>query len=296
MCARLATMVAGIQGSAAAIASASAEIARGSADLAGRTLAQADELELTNRSMRELTRTVEQNTRSVDEASALAGKATRIAMRGGQVVDSVVTTMGEINASATKIADIIAVIDGIAFQTNILSLNAAVEAARAGEQGRGFAVVASEVRNLAQRSAAAAKEINRLISDSVAKVDAGNALVDEAGHTMRQILASVRQVETIMAEINAAGLGQATGIAKIGRAIASMDGMTQQNSALVEEASAAAESLSDQTAQLTEALSVFRLVARTSAPPSRAGYFAQLAVSATGKRSSSMAGGLSMPD
>jgi methyl-accepting chemotaxis protein len=296
MRARLATMVAGIQGSAAAIASASAEIARGSADLAGRTLAQADELELTNRSMRELTRTVEQNTRSVDEASALAGKATRIAMRGGQVVDSVVTTMGEINASATKIADIIAVIDGIAFQTNILSLNAAVEAARAGEQGRGFAVVASEVRNLAQRSAAAAKEINRLISDSVAKVDAGNALVDEAGHTMRQILASVRQVETIMAEINAAGLGQATGIAKIGRAIASMDGMTQQNSALVEEASAAAESLSDQTAQLTEALSVFRLVARTSAPPSRAGYFAQLAVSATGKRSSSMAGGLSMPD
>jgi methyl-accepting chemotaxis protein len=267
---RLATMVAGIQGSAAAIASASAEIARGSADLAGRTLAQADELERTNHSMRELTGTVEQNTRSVDEASQLAGKATRIATRGGQVVDSVVATMGEINASATKIADIIGVIDGIAFQTNILALNAAVEAARAGEQGRGFAVVASEVRNLAQRSAAAAKEIKRLIGDSVAKVDAGSVLVDEAGHTMRQILASVRQVETIMVEINTAGLSQATGIDNIGRAICSMDGMTQQNSALVEEASAAAESLSDQTAQLTEALSVFRLESRMPAPSWRA--------------------------
>jgi methyl-accepting chemotaxis protein len=259
---RLATMVAGIQGSAAAIAAASAEIARGNADLAGRTLAQADDLDATSRSMRELTGTVEQNTHSVNEASRLAGNATRIATRGGQVVDSVVATMGDINASSAKIVDIIAVIDGIAFQTNILALNAAVEAARAGEQGRGFAVVAAEVRNLAQRSAAAAKEIKTLIGDSVARVDAGSALVDEAGETMRQIVASVRQVETIMVEISMAGRRQAAGIERIGQAIGSMDGMTQQNSALVEEASAAAESLSDQTAQLTEALSVFRLQAR----------------------------------
>jgi methyl-accepting chemotaxis protein len=257
-------MVAGIQGSAAAIAAASAEIARGNADLAGRTLAQADDLDATSRSMRELTGTVEQNTHSVNEASRLAGNATRIATRGGQVVDSVVATMGDINASSAKIVDIIAVIDGIAFQTNILALNAAVEAARAGEQGRGFAVVAAEVRNLAQRSAAAAKEIKTLIGDSVARVDAGSALVDEAGETMRQIVASVRQVETIMAEISMAGRRQAAGIERIGQAIGSMDGMTQQNSALVEEASAAAESLSDQTAQLTKALSVFRLQARAA--------------------------------
>jgi methyl-accepting chemotaxis protein len=259
---RLATMVAGIQGSAATIAAASAEIARGNADLAGRTLAQADDLDLTGRSMRELTGTVEQNTHSVNEASRLAADATRIAARGGQVVDGVVATMGDINASSAKIVDIIAVIDGIAFQTNILALNAAVEAARAGDQGRGFAVVAAEVRNLAQRSSGAAKEIKALIGDSVAKVDAGCALVDAAGETMRQIVASVRQVETIMAEISMAGRRQADGIDQIGRAIGNMDGMTQQNSALVEEASAAAESLSDQTARLTEALSVFRLQAR----------------------------------
>jgi methyl-accepting chemotaxis protein len=269
---RLGTLVAGIQGTAATIASASAEIARGSADLADRTLAQADDLELTNRSMRELTGTVDQNTLSVNEAARLAGSATQIATRGGEVVDGVVATMGEINASAAKIVDIIAVIDGIAFQTNILALNAAVEAARAGEQGRGFAVVAAEVRNLAQRSAAAAKEIKALIGDSVAKVDAGSALVDEAGGTMRQIVASVRKVEAIMVEISAAGRRQATGIEQIGRAICSMDGMTQQNSALVEEASAAAESLSDQTAQLTEALSVFRLEARAAAPALRVHY------------------------
>ncbi|WP_075795780.1 methyl-accepting chemotaxis protein [Massilia putida] len=263
---RLATLVAGIKGSADTIASASAEIARGNADLAGRTLAQADDLDLTNRSMRELTGTVEQNTLSVLEAGDLAASATRIAARGGQVVDSVVATMGAINASAGRIVDIIAVIDGIAFQTNILALNAAVEAARAGEQGRGFAVVASEVRNLAQRSAAAAKEIKVLIGDSVAKVNAGSALVDEAGATMQQIVASVRKVETIMGEISAAGLRQAAGIEQIGRAIGSIDGMTQQNSALVEEASAAAESLSDQTAQLIEALDVFRLEARAPSP------------------------------
>ncbi|RZA33514.1 MAG: methyl-accepting chemotaxis protein, partial [Lysobacteraceae bacterium] len=182
-----------------------------------------------------------------------------VGLGGGEVVGGVVSTMGDINSSANKIVEIISVIDGIAFQTNILALNAAVEAARAGEQGRGFAVVASEVRNLAQRSAAAAKEIKALIGDSVSKVSAGSALVDQAGVTMGQIVESVRKVQAIMAEISAAGARQSSGIDEIGRAIGSIDEMTQQNSALVEEASAAAESLTEQTTQLTGALSVFKL-------------------------------------
>jgi methyl-accepting chemotaxis protein len=256
---RLATMVSGIKTSAETIATASAEIASGNADLASRTESQAGRLENTARAMESLTDTVRANAANASQANQLVVSATGIATRGGEVVGNVVATMGAINTSARKIVDIITVIDGIAFQTNILALNAAVEAARAGEQGRGFAVVAGEVRTLAQRSAAAAKEIKELIGDSVAKVNAGTALVDEAGATMEQIVASVRKVYDIMAEISVAGQCQAEGIEQIGRAIDDMDQMTQQNSALVEEASAAAESLTEQTGQLSMALAQFKL-------------------------------------
>jgi methyl-accepting chemotaxis protein len=255
---RLATLVGDIKTSAGTIASASTEIASGNADLARRTESQAASLDHTTRAMEELTGAVRQNAHNASEANALVESASSIATRGGEVVGGVVATMGDINSSANKIVEIISVIDGIAFQTNILALNAAVEAARAGEQGRGFAVVASEVRSLAQRSAGAAKEIKGLIGDSVAKVAAGSELVDQAGVTMNQLVEAVQKVQTIMAEISAAGARQSAGIDDIGRAIASIDEMTQQNSALVEEASAAAESLSEQTTQLTGALSVFR--------------------------------------
>jgi methyl-accepting chemotaxis protein len=260
MRAKLATMVTEIKQSAETIQTASAEIASGNADLASRTESQAGSLDQTSRAMEALTGTVRQNAGNASLANKLVIDASSIATRGGQVVNGVVTTMGDINTSAKKIVDIISVIDSIAFQTNILALNAAVEAARAGEQGRGFAVVASEVRNLAQRSASAAKEIKGLIGDSVAKVNAGTALVDQAGLTMGQIVESVRKVADIMVEISAASQEQSAGIEDIGRAIVSMDEMTQQNSALVEQASAAAESLTDQTSQLTHALAVFKLV------------------------------------
>ncbi len=261
MRAKLANMVADIKLSAETIQTASAEIASGNADLASRTESQAGSLDQTSRAMEALTGTVRQNAGNASQANQLVIDASSIATRGGQVVSGVVTTMGDINSSAKKIVDIISVIDGIAFQTNILALNAAVEAARAGEQGRGFAVVAAEVRNLAQRSASAAKEIKELIGDSVTKVNAGTALVDQAGVTMGQIVESVRKVADIMVEISAASQEQTSGIEDIGRAIVSMDEMTQQNSALVEEASAAAESLTDQTGQLNLALAAFKLAA-----------------------------------
>ncbi|MES2756400.1 MAG: methyl-accepting chemotaxis protein [Pseudomonadota bacterium] len=267
MRARLGTMVSEIKVSAETIQTASAEIASGNADLASRTESQAGSLDQTTRAIETLTGTVRQNAGNASQANQLVMDASTIATRGGQVVSGVVTTMGDINTSAKKIVDIIAVIDGIAFQTNILALNAAVEAARAGEQGRGFAVVAAEVRNLAQRSAGAAKEIKELIGDSVAKVNAGSALVDQAGLTMGQIVESVRKVADIMVDISAASQEQSADIEDIGRAIVSMDEMTQQNSALVEEASAAAESLTEQTTQLSRALGVFKLAGATAAAP-----------------------------
>jgi len=256
---KLGTMVSEIKVAAETIKVASSEIAHGNADLASRTESQAGSLDQTARSMDSLTSTVRENASNANQANELVVSASSVAIKGGHVVSQVVTTMGEINASAKKIVDIIGVIDGIAFQTNILALNAAVEAARAGEQGRGFAVVASEVRNLAQRSASAAKEIKELIGDSVAKVNVGSKLVDEAGLTMGQIVDSVKKVADIMSEISAASQAQTSGIESIGQAIGSMDQMTQQNSALVEEASAAAESLREQADQLSTALAVFKL-------------------------------------
>ena len=241
------------------IISASQEIATGNADLSARTEHQASSLEETASSMEELTSTVKQNADNARQANQLAVSASAVASKGGQVVSQVVDTMGSIKESSRKIVDIIGVIDGIAFQTNILALNAAVEAARAGEQGRGFAVVASEVRNLAQRSAGAAKEIKALIGDSVDKVDAGSKLVDEAGQTMGMIVTSIRQVADIMGEITAATEEQSHGIEEVNRAITQMDEMTQQNAALVEQAAAAAESMQGQSQQLAGAVAAFRL-------------------------------------
>ncbi|RST45544.1 HAMP domain-containing protein [Variovorax sp. DXTD-1] len=241
------------------IATASGQIASGNQDLSSRTEQQASSLQQTAASMEELTSTVKQNADNARQANQLAASASEVAVRGGSVVNEVVDTMGSINSSSRKIVDIIAVIDGIAFQTNILALNAAVEAARAGEQGRGFAVVAAEVRNLAQRSAAAAKEVKGLIDDSVGKVEAGSQKVAEAGQTMDEIVASVRRVTDIMGEIAAASQEQTTGIEQINQAITQMDQVTQQNAALVEEAAAAAASLQDQAGSLSQLVGVFRL-------------------------------------
>ena len=258
----LAQIVGEVRGGTDAIASVSQQIASGNLDLSARTEEQASSLEETASSMEELTSTVQQNADNARQANGLASSASEVAERGGMVVSQVVDTMASINDSSKKIVDIIGVIDGIAFQTNILALNAAVEAARAGEQGRGFAVVASEVRTLAQRSAAAAKEIKLLIDDSVGKVDAGARLVDQAGATMDEIVASVRRVTDIMGEISSASLEQTSGIEQINMAISQMDQVTQQNASLVEEAAAAAESLQDQAGKLAGLVSVFKLDAR----------------------------------
>jgi methyl-accepting chemotaxis protein len=241
------------------ITTASSEIASGNLDLSQRTEEQASSLEETASSMEELTSTVRQNADNARQANQLAAGASEVAVKGGAVVGQVVQTMSSINESSKKIVDIISVIDGIAFQTNILALNAAVEAARAGEQGRGFAVVATEVRTLAQRSAAAAKEIKELISDSVSKVEDGTRLVDEAGATMDEIVSAVKRVTDIMSEISAASQEQSSGIEQVNQAVTQMDEVTQQNAALVEEAAAAAESMQDQAQALTQAVTIFKL-------------------------------------
>jgi methyl-accepting chemotaxis protein len=250
------------------MATASTEIAAGNQDLSSRTEQQASSLEETASSMEELTSTVKFNAENARQANALAISASEIASRGGAVVGEVVDTMGSINDSSRKIVEIISVIDSIAFQTNILALNAAVEAARAGEQGRGFAVVASEVRNLAQRSASAAKDIKSLIDDSVRKVELGSGLVDKAGQTMSEIVTSITRVTQIMTQISHASEEQSLGIAQVNDAITQMDQVTQQNAALVEQAAAAAESMQEQSAKLADVVSVFKLDALLLPAPS----------------------------
>jgi methyl-accepting chemotaxis protein len=255
----LARIVGQVRSGTGQIAAASGEIAAGNLDLSARTEQQASALEQTAASMEELTSTVKQNADNARQANQLAMSASAVAVRGGEVVGEVVDTMAAINVASHKIVDIIAVIDGIAFQTNILALNAAVEAARAGEQGRGFAVVAGEVRSLAHRSATAAKEIKALISDSVDKVDAGSKRVQAAGMTMAEVVGSIQRVTDIMGEITSASAEQSTGIEQVNRAIADMDSVTQQNAALVEEASAAAASMQDQARALEATVALFQL-------------------------------------
>ena len=262
--ANLTGLIGDIRSSTGEMSVATHEIALGNADLSARTEAQASSLEETASSMETLTATVRQNASNAGEANQLAATASAVAVQGGAVVAQVVSTMGAIKESSSQIADIIGVIDGIAFQTNILALNAAVEAARAGEQGRGFAVVAGEVRSLAHRSAAAAQEIKTLIGASVERVDAGSKLVDEAGRTMALVVESIQKVAAIMSEITSASHEQSAGISEVNQAVTQMDNITQQNAALVEQAAAAAESLQEQAQALIEAVAIFRL--KGSAP------------------------------
>ncbi|MBK3816561.1 methyl-accepting chemotaxis protein, partial [Paraburkholderia aspalathi] len=252
-------VVSDVRQNADGVATASAQIAQGNLDLSSRTEEQASALEETAASMEQLTATVKQNAENAQVANELSLSASTIALKGGEVVDEVVETMTGINDSSKKIAEIISVIDGIAFQTNILALNAAVEAARAGDQGRGFAVVAGEVRNLAQRSAAAAKEIKTLISTSVERVNQGTALVNQAGTTMSEIVSAIKRVTEIVGEISVASNEQSVGVGQVGEAVSQMDQVTQQNAALVEESAAAAESLKSQAQQLVHAVAVFKL-------------------------------------
>lgn len=256
----LAKTVSEVRDSSGSIHIGAREIASGNADLSSRTEQQASSLQETAASMEELTATVKQNADNARQASTLANDASSTAVQGGEVVEQVITTMQGISGSSQKVADIISVIDSIAFQTNILALNASVEAARAGEQGRGFAVVASEVRNLASRSAEAAKEIKALIDASSTQVNEGSALVERAGATMREVVSSVRRVTDIMDEISAASQEQSSGIEQVNQAVAQMDEVTQQNAALVQEASSVASSLEEQAARLESVVSAFRLV------------------------------------
>ncbi|HJV02262.1 MAG TPA: methyl-accepting chemotaxis protein [Burkholderiaceae bacterium] len=255
----LITVVSNVRQGSESVVSASTQIAQGNQDLSARTESQASALEQTAASMEELSSTVNQNADHARQANQLAQNASGVAVQGGAVVAQVIDTMKEISSASQKIADIISVIDGIAFQTNILALNAAVEAARAGEQGRGFAVVASEVRNLASRSAAAAKEIKDLISDSVERVEQGTALVDKAGATMNEVVTAIQHVTDIMAEISSASAEQSTGVTQVGEALTQLDENTQQNAALVEEMAAAATALNGQAQDLLQAVAVFRL-------------------------------------
>jgi len=254
----LRALVDDVAGRSQMVATASVQIASGNLDLSGRTESQASALEETAASMEQFSSTVKQNADNARQGNVLAQNASTVAVKGGEVVGQVVDTMKGINASSKRIADIISVIDGIAFQTNILALNAAVEAARAGEQGRGFAVVASEVRSLAGRSAEAAKEIKTLIDDSVQRVEQGSVLVDQAGSTMTEVVSSIRQVTELMSQITIASTEQAQGVAQVGEAITLLDQTTQQNAALVEESAAAADSLKNQADQLVEAVRVFK--------------------------------------